>query len=103
METPTSIYLLFLVNSYPEPVKEQIRRVFENALQRVFEVGIAFPGSAFLLVFLEKEIPLRTELETEFGLKESKTNGSEKISKLDGGIEKSRETREPKALSSEKL
>ena len=67
------------VDSYPEPVRSQIRNVYKDAMQLVFQVGIAFAGLAFLLVFLEKEVPLRTELETEYGLKESKIKGSEKI------------------------
>ena len=32
------------------------------------QVSIGFSAMAFLLAFLEREIPLRTELETDFGL-----------------------------------
>lgn len=37
-------------------------------MKLVWYVGIAFCGAGFLIVFLEKEIPLRTELETDFGM-----------------------------------
>ena len=72
------------VNSYPEPTRSQIRMVYRDALQLVFEVGIAFAGLAFLLVFLEKEVTLRTELETEYGLKESKMKGRSDTAEIDG-------------------
>ena len=47
--------------------------IYEEALRLVWQVAIGFCVAAFLLVFLEKEIPLRTELETEFGLVEEKS------------------------------
>jgi len=47
----------------------------------VFQVATAFAGLAFLLVFLEKEVPLRTKLDTEYGLKESKAKESKKTVK----------------------
>ncbi|KAK7931061.1 MFS general substrate transporter [Apiospora marii] len=58
------------VTSFPEPVQSQIREVFTRALNKVFLVGIAFPAIAFLLSFIEREVKLRTTLETEFGLEE---------------------------------
>jgi hypothetical protein len=41
---------------------------YAEALKLVWHVGIAFCGAGFLVVFLEKEMKLRTELETEFSL-----------------------------------
>ena len=49
----------------------------------VFQAATAFAGLAFLLVFLEKEVPLRTKLETEYGLKESNAKESKKTVKPD--------------------
>lgn len=57
------------ITSFPDATAKEIRSVYQAAMQVVFQAAIAFSGLAFLLVFLEKEIPLRTELETEFGLK----------------------------------
>jgi hypothetical protein len=60
------------VNSFGSEVKDQIISVYSDSLKLVWEVAIAFAGLAFLLVFIEKEIKLRKELDTEFGLKEKK-------------------------------
>jgi hypothetical protein len=52
-----------------DPVLQRIVvGVYVDSLKRVWEVAVAFAAMAFLLVFLEKEVPLRTHLETEFGL-----------------------------------
>lgn len=66
------------VQSFPEPAQSQIIEVFSRALSKVFLISIVFPGIAFLLAFVEREVKLRTELETEFGLEE-KTKTAEKV------------------------
>jgi hypothetical protein len=38
----------------------------------VWQVAIAFSGLAFLVVFIEKEVPLRKELDTKYGLEQQK-------------------------------
>ena len=50
--------------------KDQVRGVYIDALKLVWYVSIAFAGLGFLLVFLMKEIPLRKELDTQFGIEE---------------------------------
>ncbi|KAI1381463.1 major facilitator superfamily domain-containing protein [Hypoxylon crocopeplum] len=59
------------VGSFPQPLQSQVISVYRDALRLVFEVAVAFGGLAVLLVLFEKEIPLRTELDTEYGLKDS--------------------------------
>lgn len=49
----------------------QVIDVFTRALSMTWKVGLAFSLLGFLLVFAEKEIVLRTTLETEYGLKEA--------------------------------
>lgn len=39
-------------------------------------VGIAFAGLGFFMTFLEKEITLRTKLNTKFGIDETKGGAS---------------------------
>ncbi|KAH8894208.1 macrolide phosphotransferase k [Thozetella sp. PMI_491] len=51
-------------------VRGEVIGVFEGAMRIVWLVGIVFGALGFLIVFLEKEVPLREELDTEFGLKE---------------------------------
>ncbi|KAF0325289.1 multidrug resistance protein fnx1 [Colletotrichum asianum] len=58
------------VESFSTPTKDQIIEVFTEALRKVFLIALSFAGLAFLLSFLEQEVKLRKELETEFGLEE---------------------------------
>lgn len=58
--------------------REQVMATFEHAIHVVFYVLVAFAGLGLLLVLLEKEVPMRRENNTEFGLEEStdgKTEG----------------------------
>ena len=53
------------------PLQAAIIEIYTYSLQLVWEVAAAFAGVALLMVFLEREIPLRTELETQFAMDES--------------------------------
>ncbi|KAI1134687.1 MFS general substrate transporter [Hypoxylon sp. FL0543] len=57
------------VKQFPAPIQVQIRSVYSQALQRVFQVSVAFAGVGFLLSLFEDEIVLRKTLDTEYGLK----------------------------------
>ncbi|KAJ9613457.1 hypothetical protein H2200_003399 [Cladophialophora chaetospira] len=65
------------VKSFDEPITVLLRGIYSDALQRVWEIAIVFAGIAFLLSCFEREIPLRTELETEYGMEEKKGNRSD--------------------------
>ncbi|EED17387.1 efflux pump antibiotic resistance protein, putative [Talaromyces stipitatus ATCC 10500] len=57
------------VNSIADPtVRAQVISVFAESLKRMWQVGIAFVALGFLVVLLEKEVPLRKELNTEYGI-----------------------------------
>ncbi|KAH8881055.1 MFS general substrate transporter [Thozetella sp. PMI_491] len=60
------------VESYQEPIRSQIQVAFEHALTKIFYVCIGFAGLGFILSLFERDIPLRTEVETEYGLEEKK-------------------------------
>jgi len=60
------------MSSYPPILREQIVSIYVDSLKLVWQISIVFSGVSFLLVFLEKEIKLRTELGTEFGIAEKK-------------------------------
>ncbi|MCJ1394423.1 hypothetical protein MMC18_007301 [Xylographa bjoerkii] len=60
------------VGSFSGDVQQQIIGVYTDSLKTVWQVAVAFSGLAFLLVFLEREVPLRTELDTEYGLDQRK-------------------------------
>ncbi len=58
------------INSLSGTLQAEVISLYSDSLKVVWEVAIAIGGFAFLLVFLEKEYKLRTELETEYGIKE---------------------------------
>jgi len=75
------------VNSIEDATtRAEVVEVFSGALRVVWLIGIAFAGIGFLLVFVEKEIELRNELNTEFGMEERKKN-DDLPARSEGGIE----------------
>jgi len=48
--------------------REEVVRVYEGGLRSVWVAGTVVAGLAFLICFLERQIKLRTSLETEFGI-----------------------------------
>ncbi|TGJ86270.1 hypothetical protein E0Z10_g2472 [Xylaria hypoxylon] len=66
------------VTSLPHPVQDEVISVYRDALHVVFQVGVAWAGLAAILSLFEKEIPLRTELETEYGLKDTASGNDNK-------------------------
>jgi hypothetical protein len=66
-----------------ETTKAQVLGVYVKSLKTVWQVGIAFSVLAFFLVFLERHVPLRKELDTEFGLQE----GEKDTVEVEKGIE----------------
>ncbi|CAF3600843.1 hypothetical protein FGSG_01584 [Fusarium graminearum PH-1] len=55
---------------FDEEAQGQLRHVFMLSLRKVYVISVAFGGLAFVLSLLEKEIPLREELDTQYGLEE---------------------------------
>lgn len=56
------------VQQFPPALQAEIRAVYRQAMQRVFQLAIIFSGIAFLLTLLEQEVELRKTLDTEFGI-----------------------------------
>ncbi|KAI4592508.1 hypothetical protein KJ359_011090 [Pestalotiopsis sp. 9143b] len=56
------------VNSFAEPARGEILDVYKQALQLVFLTAVAFGGAATVLFLFEKDVKLRKELETEYGI-----------------------------------
>ncbi|KAI7971666.1 hypothetical protein EIK77_002667 [Talaromyces pinophilus] len=75
------------LNSFSEPTKDQLIGVYTESLKRVWEIAIVFSGVAFLLVFIEKEIKLRTELDTDFGLETENTADVETAEKTTSEVD----------------
>ncbi|KAI4199284.1 MAG: hypothetical protein LQ346_002593 [Caloplaca aetnensis] len=64
------------LDSLPREVARQVSAVFLETLKRTWQVAIGFAGLGFVLVSLEREIKLRQDLNTEFGVtpKEAKNH-----------------------------
>ncbi|KAK2839355.1 hypothetical protein FQN49_006219 [Arthroderma sp. PD_2] len=58
----------YYVKSLPAATKSEVISTYVEALKIIWIAAIAFSATGFLFVFVEKEIPLRTELNTEYGL-----------------------------------
>lgn len=65
------------IDSLSDSAKNEVIGVFSDSLKLVWEISIAFCGLACILVFLEKEVSLRKELETDYDMAE-KDNIQEK-------------------------
>lgn len=61
-----------LVASFGGETTEQVRAVYSQSIQRVWQIGIIFSGLSFVLALFEKEVSLRQDLKTDFGLQEEK-------------------------------
>jgi hypothetical protein len=81
------------IESFPLETRSEIRAVYRIALQRVFQVGVAFAGLATLLVLLERHVPLRKELETEYGLQSDARDVTGQPATADDSSEKGPATR----------
>ncbi|GJC90832.1 efflux pump FUS6 [Colletotrichum liriopes] len=51
-------------------LRDQVTRVFAQSLRQTWLVSLAFAGVGLLFVTLEKEMPMRSELETSYGMEE---------------------------------
>ncbi|KAI9768098.1 MAG: hypothetical protein M1840_005132 [Geoglossum simile] len=63
------------INSFGGVVRDQIIGVYSDSLKRVWQIAVMFAGVSFLIVWVEKETKLRTELQTDFGLQEERREG----------------------------
>lgn len=81
------------VNSLTPETAAQFRSVLSDSLKLTWQVGIAFAGFAFLLVFVEKEVPLRKKLETDYGIVE---NEKEKTAKEAAEVEEGKASEKSK-------
>jgi len=62
------------VHQFPPIIQDEIRSVYQRAIQRVLYAAISFTGSVWIICWFEKDITLRTELVTDYGLKEDQVS-----------------------------
>ncbi|EAW20261.1 putative MFS transporter [Aspergillus fischeri NRRL 181] len=63
------------ISGLPQETRDEVVGAYLAALKNVWQVCIGFCGLAFLLTLLEKEIPMRTTVQSDYGLKEKKGRG----------------------------
>lgn len=56
-----------------------VKSIYVDSLKLCWQVGLGFSLLGFLLTFVAKELHMRTELETEFGLDHSESNKKEEV------------------------
>ncbi|KAH6949223.1 major facilitator superfamily domain-containing protein [Fusarium avenaceum] len=76
-------YFLETLDSDPD-LKAEVVQVYLNGLKVVWQVSIAFCLLGFILCFFVRSLILRDELNTEYGLKEEKSELNEVKSSEDG-------------------
>ncbi|KXJ85211.1 major facilitator superfamily domain-containing protein [Microdochium bolleyi] len=64
-----------LIGSFSPETRDQVVDVFTRALKVTWLASIAPAALGFALVFMEKEVVLRTELDTKFGLEDGQKAG----------------------------
>ncbi|KAF8856697.1 MFS general substrate transporter [Acephala macrosclerotiorum] len=67
------------LNTLSAQTRTQVVSVYSDALKRAWQVSIVFAGVAFLAVFLERQVKMRTTLETEYGLKKKEKKDSDGV------------------------
>ena len=60
------------LDTFSQDIKEELVGVYVESLKYVWRLSVIFAGLAFFLVFVEKQIKMRTELDTEFGINDGK-------------------------------
>jgi MFS family permease len=60
------------VKQFEPQTQLEIRRVYRDAIRYIFLVSFAFMGLALLLAVFERDVPLRKELNTKYGMKVDK-------------------------------
>ncbi|KAL9120108.1 MAG: hypothetical protein Q9187_003342 [Circinaria calcarea] len=64
------------INSFEGILRREIVGVYTDSLKRVWQIGVVMAGIPFLVSFAEREIKLRTELHTEYGLEKKREKNS---------------------------
>ena len=60
------------IRSLEPIVQQEVISVYQEALKTVWIGAVAFGAAGVVAVFVEKHIPLRTELETQYGIEQDK-------------------------------
>ncbi|KAI1738082.1 major facilitator superfamily domain-containing protein [Xylaria scruposa] len=63
------------IKNFPEPQRDRVIEVYAQSLKLTWQVSLGFALLGFFLCFLQKEISLRSTIDTEFGLENRQGTG----------------------------
>ncbi|TPX23997.1 hypothetical protein DIZ76_013340 [Coccidioides immitis] len=66
---------LFL-EALPARIRQEVISVFSDSLKRTWQIAIAFAALGFVVVIGAREVPLRQELDTEYGMEDGSRKNS---------------------------
>ncbi|KAI1503784.1 hypothetical protein F5X99DRAFT_425189 [Biscogniauxia marginata] len=72
----------YITENLNDVIRDEVVRAYSMSLQRVWHIGIIFAGVSFPVVFLEKELVMRQDLKTDFGLQEEEKGKKQRMSEL---------------------
>ncbi|KAJ7764695.1 major facilitator superfamily domain-containing protein [Mycena metata] len=72
------------IAALPEPMQREVRVAFGNGIDAIYQVMIAFAGLGFLCVFFMKEVPMRSNVDQTFALKDGRQE-PDKDGRQEGG------------------
>jgi hypothetical protein len=62
-----------MINTLPPSLANEIIGVISDSIRFLWLIALAFNGLSVILTVLEKEVPLRTTIESDHGIKDRKT------------------------------
>ena len=60
------------IGALPAPIRHDVLQAYTDSLKQVWEVCVAICGACLVLCWLEKEMPMRTTVDGDFGVKRKK-------------------------------
>ncbi|KAF2789627.1 MFS general substrate transporter [Melanomma pulvis-pyrius CBS 109.77] len=69
------------INQLDPAARTQVYRVYGSALETLWQAAAAMAAVAFFMVFLEQNLELRMDLDTEFGMEEKEKRNEERLPK----------------------
>ncbi|KAJ8129760.1 hypothetical protein O1611_g3870 [Lasiodiplodia mahajangana] len=74
------------IKSFPPQSQTELIGVYSDTLHFMWQISLAFAAVNFLIIIFEKQVPLRTELETEFGMEDAKKKSEKQVEQVEEAV-----------------
>lgn len=74
--TETAYAIIPIIHTLPEPLKDQVRAAFAEGTHRIWIVMAGVSGAGLLSCLLMREVEMRKDMDSAWGLKESPESGA---------------------------